>query len=83
MAHKDLQAIVRDWIQDDGNVKAKWEIQETEENQVVVTGILMVTIDTNVYKVTGSSRTTNDDESIGRAMQAINDGILNNLYNKM
>ncbi len=79
MAHKDLQALVRDWIRDDDDVKAKWEILEIEENQVEVTGSLKVTIDTRVFKVTGSSRTANDDESIGKAIQSINNDILNNL----
>lgn len=76
MAHKNLQLLVKEWIRNDEDVTSKWEIQETEDNQVVVTGKLQVSIDTNAFRVAGSCCTANDDESIGRAMQTINDGIL-------
>ena len=79
MAHKDLNILVKEWIRSDENVNADWEIQETEDNQVIVTGKLRINIGTNVFYVTGSSSTLNDNNSIGRAIQTINDGILSNI----
>lgn len=79
MAHKDLRTLVKEWIRDDENVKAKWEIQETEENHVVVSGKLKINKDSMALEVSGSCCTENDNESIGRALQSINEGILRKL----
>lgn len=81
MAHKELQAIVKDWIRDDENVKAKWVIQETEEDQVIVSGKLKINKNSIAMEVCGFCCTANDDDSIGRALQTINEGILRKLQN--
>lgn len=81
MSHNSLNGIVDKWIRDDEDVNARWEVLETEDNRVVVSGKLIITIDDRAYEVSGSSCTENDDDSIGRAIQAINDGILKYLKN--
>ena len=79
MAQKDLRTQLKEWIRNDENVNAKWEIQETEENHVVVSGILKINKDSIALEVSGSCCTANDNESIGRALQSINEGILRKL----
>lgn len=81
MAHKDLQTLVKEWIRNDDNVGVKWVIQETDDNQTVVSGKLKYNRDSLVLEVSGSCCTANDDESIGRTLQAINEGILRKLQN--
>lgn len=76
MGYKDLKSLENEWIRDDENVHVQWIIKETEEKNVEVSGILIITVDNITFDVKRSCNTSKDDESIGRAMQAINSDIL-------
>ena len=81
MKQEQIQRLVKKWIREDESSKAKWEVYETEKDSttVVVTGNLVIHFENQSIEVCGTCPTENNDESIGRAIQAINEGIMKKL----
>lgn len=81
MAHTDLSTLLKNWIPEDRKANALWEVKEsTETDSVTVRGTLKVTIENcEPYVLACHCDTQNDDDSIGRALQALNEKLLNQI----
>ena len=83
MVQKKLESILKNWIEEDRNVNAIWTVKESasDPETIHISGKTSIILQDRTVEVIGSCLTHNDDESIGKAIQSINDGILAKLQN--
>ncbi len=77
----DFSRIRKNWIPKDEETNAKWSLSIDNEQDGVVnlSGEVTVHVEGIDIILKGSCTTQNDEESIGKAMQSINSGILKRL----
>ena len=73
-----LHYLVGKWIAKDELTSAIWEIQACQDDSesVLVSGTLNVNIDNQTRMLKVTSSTHDDEESIGRTLQALNESLL-------
>ncbi len=78
MKKLNVESIENKWVREDERTNAKWSIDVDKDNEgnVILSGEITITLDDRIITVKGACTTLNDEESVGRAMQSINDGIL-------
>ena len=78
-----LPELIKKWIAEQDLVKAKWSIkpEKTNHDMVLVSGTLIVKIGNKSYSLKGSCQTNRNEASIGQALQALNQDMLEILKN--
>lgn len=81
MPHTNTQTLVNKWTEPDERVNTKWTIRKSplDPETVIVKGQTTIDIDDKSYSISCSCNTEDKDDSIGAAIQAINEFFLGEL----
>ena len=71
-----IQDLQKQWIPEYELTATGWGIKLGSNESAIVSGTLKVNVGINSYSVKVTIRTHADEESVGRAMQSINQNIL-------
>ena len=84
MKQSKINELKKKWIREDEDTQAEWAVKKTdpETENMLVSGKLTIIINDIPIHVKSHCITHNDDESIGKAMQAVNEVLLRFLQNK-